>query len=66
MGSNREICDYIGIPGKVVNIENNELWVKTKDNVIILGDICDINDNIVNLNAIFTIGCEIAVPYREE
>lgn len=31
--------DYFCIPGKVVNIENNQLWVKTKDNVIVLSDI---------------------------
>lgn len=30
--------DYMCVPGKIVNIENERIWVKTKDNVIILSE----------------------------
>lgn len=33
------VGNYIGIPGKVVNCESGEIWVKSKDNVVILSEI---------------------------
>lgn len=30
--------DYICMPGKIVNIENERIWVKTKDNVIVFSE----------------------------
>ncbi|MEH2930380.1 formyltransferase family protein [Candidatus Ventrimonas sp. KK005] len=38
-GSDIGIEDYIGIPGKLVNREEKTIWVKTKDNLVILSDI---------------------------
>ena len=38
-GKKYGVIDYRGIPGKVVNISERKLWVKTKDNVVILSDI---------------------------
>lgn len=38
-GSDIGVENYIGVPGKVVNCEEDDIWVKTKDNVIILSDI---------------------------
>lgn len=35
-GKMRNIADYIGIPGKIVNKETHEIWVKTRDNLVIL------------------------------
>lgn len=41
IGHGRDVgsIDYIGIPGKIVNITEDKLWVKTHDNVVILSDI---------------------------
>lgn len=37
LGKEENVCDYLGIPGKVVNRDDkNRLWVKTRDNVVIL------------------------------
>lgn len=38
-GKKYNSLNYIGTPGKIVNIEENKLWVKTQDNVIVLSDI---------------------------
>lgn len=47
--------NYIGIPGKVVNCELGEIWVKTKDNVVILSEIIGENEEAVEENY-FRIG----------
>ena len=33
------VIDYLGIPGKVVNIQNGKMFVKTKDNAVVLSEI---------------------------
>ena len=35
------VSDYIGIPGKIVNVEDGKIMVKTKDNCVALSDIKD-------------------------
>lgn len=47
--------DYIGIPGKIVNIQDGELWVKTKDNVLLLSQLETENNENVDLE-MFKIG----------
>lgn len=49
------IKDYLGISGKIVNCRENEIWVKTKDNVIILEDIHYENGDRI-AEKFFTIG----------
>lgn len=56
LGSTRNVDDYIGIPGKIVNIENYELWVKTEDNVIIFSEITDEAGSPVEVERIFKNG----------
>ena len=52
------VIDYYGVPGKIVNIKDNKLWVKTKDNIVILSGVemngCDIclSDEFKNGNLI--------------
>ncbi len=46
-GKTYGIIDYIGVPGKVVNVEDDKLWVKSKDNAIILSDICLNGEKII-------------------
>lgn len=35
------LMDYIGIPGKVINVTSDSLWIKTKDSGVVLSDIQD-------------------------
>lgn len=56
LGREKNICDYIGIPGRIVNIEEAELWVKTKDNVIVLSGLTDSEERLVDVNKKFRIG----------
>lgn len=59
LGREKNICDYIGIPGKVVNIEDTELWVKTKDNVIVLDGLTDGGGRLVHVGEKFRIGMQL-------
>ena len=61
LGKNREVDDYIGIPGKIVNIENEELWIKTQDNVIIFSGITDEKRNSVKIDDCFRNGNQLGV-----
>ncbi len=45
-GKEYGVINYIGISGKIVNIFGDKLWVKTKDNVVILSDIKSNGTNI--------------------
>jgi len=56
LGKDCGVCDYTGIPGKIVNIYENTLWVKTEDNVVIFGDIVDAYGNPVDVTAVFKNG----------
>ena len=38
-GKKYGVMDYICEEGKIVNIENNAIWVKTQDNVIVLSEV---------------------------
>ena len=58
-GKDKKVCDYVGIPGRVVNIEDDSLWVKTSDNVIVLGEICKTGGEKVDLCKTFKIGHQI-------
>ncbi len=49
------VRDYTGISGKIVNITDGKLWVKTKDNIVVLSEIYD-NKGIVELDKTFRNG----------
>lgn len=49
------VIDYIGMHGRVVNITSECIWVKTKDNVVLLSDLRDAEDHIVAVDN-FKIG----------
>ena len=49
------IIDYVGITGKVVNICDDALWVKTRDNVIVLADLY-VNGSRVDISDCFKNG----------
>lgn len=59
LGQNRDIDNYIGIPGKVVNIENNELWIKTKDNVVIITELTNENGETIRVDEHFKNGNQL-------
>lgn len=48
--------DYLCMPGKVVNIEKGRIWVKVRDNVIVLSDI-QLEESIVDPAVVFHNGC---------
>lgn len=58
-GASREVADYVAIPGKVVNIEDGELWVKTSDNVVILSGICTEDEKPIDVWKVFRNGCQL-------
>lgn len=55
-GKNYGVIDYRGIPGKVINISEDKLWVKTGDNAVVLSGISldgkkiDVYDSFKNGN----------------
>ena len=55
-GHDKGVCDYIGIPGKIVNVFDDMIWIKTRDNVILFGDIVDEVGNKVNVKETFKNG----------
>lgn len=55
-GRERNICDYIGIPGMIVNVGVDEIWVKTLDNVIIFKELVDEDGQTVDVGQVFRIG----------
>ena len=40
-GNDLQLEDYLGIPGKVVNCADGAIWVKTRDNVVVLSELTD-------------------------
>lgn len=38
-GKKYGVCNYMAVPGKIVNIIDNQLWVKTQDNIVVLSGI---------------------------
>ncbi len=54
-GADLQIDDYLGISGKVVNCEDQAIWVKTQDNVVILSEIETETGNKIE-EGYFTIG----------
>lgn len=57
-GGKYGVSDYICPTGKIVNIENNRLWVKVKDNVIVLSKITKCGEAI-NVKKYFRNGVTI-------
>lgn len=55
MGTDIGMQDYIGIPGKIVNCGHGELWVKTRDNIVILSKVTMENGQAV-ADGLFKIG----------
>lgn len=53
-----DVADYICIPGRVVNCEEGELWVKTKDNVIVITQIVNENGDLIPIDT-FHIGNQL-------
>ncbi len=58
-GKQRGVANYIGIPGKIVNITEGELWVKTRDNVVIFGDIAYEYGESAEIHDVFKIGNDL-------
>lgn len=54
-GRDAGVIDYIGMHGRIVNIADECIWVKTKDNVVLLSDLRDEHNNIVTVDT-FRIG----------
>ena len=52
------VIDYIGVSGKIVNILNNQLWVKTKDNIVVLSGIRR-NEEEIMVKGLFRNGNQI-------
>lgn len=38
-GNDLQLEDYLGIPGKIVNIEADLIWVKTEDNIVMISEL---------------------------
>ena len=55
-GKDRGVIDYVGIPGKIVYVYDESIWVKTADNVVVFEDIKDENGNRVKTSEIFKNG----------
>lgn len=54
--------DYCAIPGKIVNVQEGKIWVKTRDNVIILSDVqpcAEVDKQYQSLYSIFINGSMI-------
>ena len=49
------LAKYKGIPGKIINIHDNKIWVKTKDTGLVLSDIRR-NDDYIMVSEYFRIG----------
>lgn len=54
-GKDYGVIDYVGIMGKIVNIYDDKMWVKTGNNVVILSDIMKDGQKI-NVNSVFRNG----------
>lgn len=63
LGTEVGVDNYIGIPGKVVNCEDETVWVKTKDNVVIITEIEDEDGNLISADT-FHIGCQLGIKER--
>lgn len=46
-GNNVGVVDYFGMHGRIVNIADGYIWVKTKDNVVLLSKLYDEFNNVV-------------------
>lgn len=57
-GHDLQLEDYMGIVGKIVNIESHSIWVKTKDNVVVLSKISNEEGENVDIYD-FTIGNQL-------
>jgi methionyl-tRNA formyltransferase len=55
-GRNNGILDYVGFPGKVVNIDDNGIYIKTKDNIVLVHALIDENNDQVEIQKKFKIG----------
>jgi len=56
IGSDYGVTNYIGVPGKIINISDEALWIKTLDNCVLLSDIRDSDNRKVNLYKTFRNG----------
>lgn len=59
-GRNYGILDYLGLTGKVVNIVDGKLYVKTRDNVIVLSDITK-NGAVIRVEECFRNGNQLGI-----
>lgn len=66
LGKDCGVCDYVGIPGKIVNIYDNMLWIKTEDNVVIFGDIVDVYGNSTDVASVFKNGQKLDMDMKEK
>ena len=54
-GRDYGVFNYIGIIGKVVNIIDGKVWVKTEDNVVLISEI-ECEGEIINPSEVFRNG----------
>lgn len=59
-GRNYGIIDYLGLAGKVVNIVDGKLFVKTSDNVIVLSEISK-NGSLIRAEECFRNGNQLGI-----
>lgn len=52
------VVDYIAFPGRIVNVTEDEIWIKTKNNVICFGEIFDSNEKAISTRN-FQIGSNL-------
>ena len=59
MGIHYGVQDYVGFPGRIVNINKKEIWIKTKDNIICFGDLKEQNGKDADMS-VFVIGSSLS------
>lgn len=57
-GTDLQLENYLGIPGKIVNIESGVIWVKTRDNIVVISELLNEHGEIVKADC-FRIGNQL-------
>lgn len=52
--------NYIGTPGKIVNMHDDQIWIKTKDNTIIVSKM-SVDGEKINIEEYFSNGMELGI-----
>ena len=52
------MLNYVAFSGRIVNITEDEMWIKTRDNIICFGEIVDYNEKEVSMK-LFKIGSSV-------